>query len=137
MKSCRLFPQIFIMFILLLIGPPLPTAMAITDPTLPPSLLWTITYNGPGNGMDDGYGIAVDGEGNVYVVGDINVGPDYDAWLGKYDKNGNLLWAVTYNGPSNMGDTFGGIALDGIGNVFVVGTTHDSYTGRDILIAKI
>ena len=32
-------------------------------------LLWTTNYNGPANGNDAAWGIALDNAGNVYVVG--------------------------------------------------------------------
>ena len=31
--------------------------------------LWVARYDGPANGTDSAYGIAVDGEGNIYVIG--------------------------------------------------------------------
>jgi len=48
--------------------------------------LWTRTYNGIANYLDEGTGIAVDGSGNVYVTGCESVTMwDYDIWVRKYE----------------------------------------------------
>src|SRR6185295_2498380 len=43
-------------------------------------------------GPDEAYGIAVDGEGNSYVTG--NMG---GAFVLKYDANGNVVWTTSLN----------------------------------------
>jgi len=70
--------------------------------------LWARTYNGPANGNDLAYAIALDGSGNVYVAG--GSGGDYG--LVKYDPSGNELWDTTYNGPGNGNDEAYAIAVD-------------------------
>lgn len=83
-------------------------------------VLWTRTYDSPGTGEDLAWGIAVDGDGNVYVTGYVE-GVDRDIWVGKYTSDGYLVWTSTYNGSFNAQDEGQGIAVDKSGNVYVCG----------------
>ncbi len=87
-----------------------------------------------------------DGLGNVYITGDSN-GPcsnldctcGYDAFVAKYDADGNQVWLQEFGTP--LRDTSNGVALDAMGNVFVVGTTNGSFGapnlgGADVYLAK-
>ena len=99
------------------------------------TLAWS-SYLG-GSGDDRGYGIAVDGAGNVFVTGRTDSsgwvsggfdtafnGGDGDAFAAKVSGSGAHLWS-TYLGGS--GDEWGwGIALDRAGNVLVTGETTSS-----------
>jgi hypothetical protein len=93
------------------------------------------TYIGGGSN-DYGFGIAVDGSGNAYLVGstnstdyDVTVGAfqttkggTYDVFVTKLDASGSGLVYSTYIGGS--GDEIGyDIAVDGSGNVYVTGET--------------
>ena len=65
--------------------------------------------------MDDG--------GNVYVTGGStgqNSGIDYTTI--KYNRNGDELWVVRYNGPANNPDQATAVAVDSSGNVYVTGS---------------
>ena len=58
------------------------------------NLIFAKTKNGPSNGYDKGFGLALDGFGNIYVTGkteaySINQGDNI--WLGKYSPSGALL----------------------------------------------
>jgi len=86
---------------------------------------------------DEGSGIAVDNNGNVYVVGQTNsegAGND-DLLIVKYDASGTIQWQRSLGGSS--GEEGYGIAVDGNGDVYVVGETFSQGAGsNDLLIAK-
>jgi hypothetical protein len=103
------------------------------------SLVWS-TYFG-GSDLDDAPSVAVDGGGNVFVVGSTastdfplaNGGAYYDGTLdGTYDgfiakflgSNLSLVWSTYFGG--NDWDWPNSVAVDGSGNVFVVGRTSSS-----------
>ncbi len=92
---------------------------------------WFAQYNNPDTSLSDaGYGIEVDGAGNVYVVGQSQgLGTGSDIVTIKYDEDGNEQWVKRYNGPNNDYDTpsdeDGGkcLTLDQDGNVYIIGTS--------------
>ena len=89
--------------------------------------LWTRRYNGPGNGGDYAYALAVDAQGNVYVTGEsTGDGSDYDLATIKYSPSGDRLWLKRYscNGPGNGTDGARAIAVDSQGNVYVADTNN-------------
>jgi hypothetical protein len=92
-----------------------------------------------GSDFDYGSGIVIDGAGNAYVIGftdsteatfPVTVGPDLtfngfdtaDAFIAKVNAAGTALIYCGYVGGSG-GDYGMGIAVDGSGNAYVVGTT--------------
>jgi Beta-propeller repeat len=98
------------------------------------------TYlGGTGDDRTEGFGIAVDKEGNAYVTGETtspdfpvtpgaiqtvhtDAGAAYDAFVTKLDEDGSELDYSTYLGGT--GDDFGdGLALDSNGRAFVAGST--------------
>ncbi|MBA7519179.1 hypothetical protein ES705_11254 [subsurface metagenome] len=89
--------------------------------------VWTQTYNGTYNGNDYGFGITVDGSGNVYVIGlEWVSGESNNIWVRKYDSDGDEVWTQTYNGAADESDEGWGIAVDGSGNVYVTGCESDA-----------
>ncbi|MDH5662022.1 MAG: SBBP repeat-containing protein [Elusimicrobiota bacterium] len=100
-------------------------------------VVWTKTYNGTANGQDVGEGIAVDGGGNVYVTGYETVsGESYNIWVRKYDSEGDVLWTRTHNGTANDWDLGLDIAVDGSGNVYVIGYEMVSGESYNIWVRK-
>ena len=57
-------------------------------------------------------------------------------WVRKYDTDGDELWTRTYNGPANDLDAGNGIAVDGSGNVHVIGFTTVTGQGNNIWVRK-
>jgi hypothetical protein len=80
---------------------------------------WARTWGGLGR--DAGISAAADITGNVYVAGAFD-STEYarpDAFLVKYDPNGNYLWADTWGG--NWADSAVTVAVDENGNGYVAG----------------
>lgn len=82
-----------------------------------------------------GNSLAIDASENIYLTGDfvdsITIGTyglitdsPYDMFLAKYDSGGNVLWAkqASYN-SWGVGNS---VAIDGAGNVYVIGDFFDS-----------
>ena len=99
---------------------------------------WIARYNGSGNGNDVVSAMALDAAGNVYITGnsyDEETFLDYTTI--KYDRNGNRLWVVKYNGPGNYNDKAGAIDLDTSDNVYVTGYSYgDGITREDYTTVK-
>jgi hypothetical protein len=85
-------------------------------------------------------GVSADGLGNVYVAGFTDGslgGPNAggsDAFVSKYDQDGNRVWIRQFGTPADDGNyddpaTRFGVAADGIGNVYIVGYTQGSLGG--------
>ncbi|MDH4223009.1 MAG: SBBP repeat-containing protein [candidate division Zixibacteria bacterium] len=99
--------------------------------------VWVRTYNGPGNGDDKAYAIAVDRSGNVYVTGmSFGRGVSYDYATIKYYANGETDWVRRYNGLDNEWDQATSMVLDHSGNVYITGFSWGSETSHDYLTIK-
>jgi hypothetical protein len=97
------------------------------------------TYLG-GSNDDEASAIAVDGAGNAYVTGHTysrdfpttpgafqrsNGGGPWDAFVARLNAGGSALVYSTYLGGNDRDEGFG-IAVDAIGNAYVVGSTYSS-----------
>lgn len=102
---------------------------------------WSTYYGG--SGYDFGLSVAADANGDVYLSGSTENSsaiatpgshqPTYgggttaggDAYLAKFDPNGNRLWATYYGGG---GDDFGrAVAVDTANAVYMAGETNSAF----------
>ncbi len=92
---------------------------------------WARAY--PHTGDDLGWGMAVDGNGNVYVTGESHPGSFYsgdsDYLTVKYDSAGNMLWSRTFDRGGR--DIPWNAAVDSAGNAHVLGWSYNTETGGD------
>ncbi len=102
------------------------------------ALEYALTFGGSRG--DEGWGVAVDPSGSAFVTGftlsknfpvtnamdlQTNYGGKSDAFVAQVDPGGtNLLFSIYLGGKRS--DAGQGIALDGLGNVYVVGRTEAS-----------
>ncbi|MCX6639057.1 MAG: SBBP repeat-containing protein [bacterium] len=98
---------------------------------------WVTRYNGSGNGADQAFSAAVDGDGQVIVTGyslGSETGLDYATV--KYDSTGNQQWIATYNGPGNDLDEARSVAVDVNGYIYVAGYSYGYQTDFDYATIK-
>lgn len=89
-------------------------------------LLWTKQFGS--SSFDTVYGVATDKQGNFYLsgttegdLGGTKQASLADAWLAKYDSNGNQQWIQQF-GTDTINDALG-IAVDDNSNVYLSGLT--------------
>jgi hypothetical protein len=116
-----------------------------------PILSWNTFLGGPAD--DFAYSLALDSNGNIYVVGTSTASwgtpiraysAGYDCFVAKLSSNGTLLWNTFLGGP--WGTDYGmAIGVDTWGNIYVSGESYETWgapirefsTGRDEFVAKL
>ena len=94
------------------------------------SLLWHRRLSGPTNSYGAIAGAAVDAHGNIAITGYSYNGQDRDYYTAKFSTEGTLLWARSYDGPSD--DVAMAVSFDRNGNVVVTGgSSQDEWRNDD------
>jgi hypothetical protein len=100
--------------------------------------LWATYYGGPGDDAFELMFLSTDPMGNVYLASSTNSlsnissgffqsnygGGNYDAYLVKFDPNGDRLWSTYFGG--NGDDYARAVCCDQTGNVYLSGRTTSS-----------
>ncbi|MCB9264323.1 MAG: SBBP repeat-containing protein [Lewinellaceae bacterium] len=101
-----------------------------------PTLLWESAYHGA-IADDQPNAMTVDDEGNVYVTGYTDTPSETSDYLTiKYNANGDIVWARTYNGAANGDDVAHGLKVDASGNVYVTGQSQGAGDGVNMVTIK-
>jgi hypothetical protein len=101
------------------------------------ALLWTNSYNGPGNAEDWMYAAAVDRHNNVVVTGwSMGSSGNFDYATIKYSGDGVPLWTNRYNGIGSTNNGSGALAFDQTGAVLVTGWSYGSGSWMDFATIK-
>jgi len=112
----------------------------LVSPMISSAQEWTARYNGPGNGDDIAYALALDNAGNIYITGwswRAVVGYEY-ATL-KYNASGVEQWLARYGGPTDRENTWDyayAVAVDNALNVYITGGSQGPSSGRDFATVK-
>lgn len=85
-------------------------------------LTWAKTRVGSGGDDDGATAVAIDDLGRVVVGGYLNIDNGEDAWLGKYDAEGTLLWEIEpVDGPGNGIDRIDDVIIGSEREITVAG----------------
>jgi len=87
------------------------------------SPLWSRVFPGPNGGADLVWDVGVSPAGHIYAAGyqEGPAGEGRNAWLAKYDTDGNEIWSRSFNGPESLDDQLIGLAVVGEDDVVVSG----------------
>lgn len=104
----------------------------------PGNTLWLRSHDGDAHLLDRGLDVEVDPEGDVVVAGyESGADTNADLWLRKYDPEGQEIWTVVDPAGPETGVIASGIAIDGAGNIAVVGSDFSvEEEAWDILVRR-
>ncbi|MEO0070577.1 MAG: SBBP repeat-containing protein [candidate division WOR-3 bacterium] len=93
---------------------------------------WVRRFNGSANERDEARGVAVGGDGSVYITGVAQfLETDYDCVTIKYSVDGSVKWVARYDGPVHGPDGGLAIAVSESGDVYVTGSTWGGITKKE------
>ncbi len=85
--------------------------------------LWTRTRSGPNGDNDLIWDVEVSSMGHIYAAGYEQgpVGEGRNAWVAKFDTDGNELWSRSFNGADSLNDYINGLTVVGDDDVVICG----------------
>jgi uncharacterized delta-60 repeat protein len=93
--------------------------------------LWTRHWDSGSPGVDKARAVAAAPDGGFFVAGEVGGGygtGGTDAWLRRFDSQGDEVWTVTRQGPSDSSwDSVLSVAVDARGGAVVAGVLDDYY----------
>ncbi|MBD3231018.1 MAG: hypothetical protein GF329_22755 [Candidatus Lokiarchaeota archaeon] len=110
------------------------TIFSLNDPY---TFQWNVTLNGNASSTDEGYGIAMDSQGYIYVSGIVYQTTNWnDIILIKYDQSGNVYWNRTISSNGIHKDCGYDLDIDNNDNIYVVGYLYDPINSDDFILLK-
>jgi cysteine-rich repeat protein len=108
------------------------------DPQGQGTPVWQRNEPGPAGKDDEARGIVVDSDGNLYVVGSMNMGgSNLDIWVAKYRPMNERQWQETHDGPLSGDDLGWSLALDEAAcEVSVVGRVRSLAERNDLWVGR-
>jgi uncharacterized delta-60 repeat protein len=101
-----------------------------------------VTYGGAGDGTDIGFGVAIQGDGKIVVVGETLHQRSQDALLLRYNKDGTLdgsfgtAGVFVYNGAAGAADRGFAAAITQDGGIVLTGSSVIA-AKEDVLVLKV
>ncbi len=100
------------------------------------TLLW-MKRERPSVKLNAGFGVQVAADGSVYLAGSVQIAVgNTNGLLIKYNSAGTRQWIRTWDGVAHQDDAFGGVKIDGLGDVYVGGGTLVAPGNTDTLVVK-
>jgi uncharacterized membrane protein/predicted secreted protein len=104
-------------------------------------IIWQKAFGGPGSLDDEARSLLVEENGDIIIAGTahslVSSSSNYDIWILRLDKDGNLKWQKVFGLPGSNADLASSICLSDDGNFVVAGYTTTSGGGNDIFVMKI
>lgn len=99
---------------------------------------WTVVWDSPNMGADQGFDVAVAPDGSVGVAGLTPLTAiNEDVWLGRFaNEDGVLIWQKKFGGPAILNDRGLGLATDSQNAFIVCGFKGLTGTDTDIWVRK-
>ena len=98
---------------------------------------WARAWDGPGQGVDVPYRLAVDAKGNAWTAGAAQgAAGDDQALLIKWDAAGGILWTHSVASSAGLESAFYDLTIDAHGTAWAAGSQEAVSGHNDLLIGK-